>query len=492
MAKAIKNIPLAQNLMGSMRSMGYNFESAVADVVDNSISAGCSNVRICFPSDPLNIFVGILDNGKGLSREDLFKAMRYGSESSLSVRNLDDLGRFGLGLKSASLSQCKKLTVVSKQGDSISAFCWDFDYIAEKKDWLVLELNRAEMMELPCYEFISNLKNGTLVLWQDFDIIEKSSNGQVYATLKEHRAKLEKYLGLIFHRFISRSNNPVRFVIDNSRVPAADPFLEHHKKTTIMKEVDLAVMDSNGNERHVKVTPVVLPFQSELTDKDIVKLGGIENMRTKQGFYIYRNYRLILWGTWFGLPRNELTKNARIRVDIPNALDDIFGIDITKQNASIPKVLQIQLRKKVEEVMNISVRQETHRGRKEDDDEIEHVWNRMNGRDNHVYWEINRESQLFNFVKSRVPEEAYPYIEMLVKEIEGNLPYQQLYIDHCNKAIETSDRTDEIVKNAFMLIDFAKSSGVDVRQYIDSVILKSEPYTDYPNLKETLYTHYGL
>ena len=122
-----------------MRSMGYNFESAVADVVDNSISAGCSNVRICFPSDPLNIFVGILDNGKGLSREDLFKAMRYGSESSLSVRNLDDLGRFGLGLKSASLSQCKKLTVVSKQGDSISAFCWDFDYIAEKKDWLVLE-----------------------------------------------------------------------------------------------------------------------------------------------------------------------------------------------------------------------------------------------------------------------------------------------------------------------------------------------------------------
>lgn len=115
MAKPVRNIPKADHLIGSMRSMGYTFESAIADIIDNSISANCQNVFLFFPTDPLHCYVSILDDGDGMSKEELLEAMRYGSTSSESVRSENDLGRFGLGLKAASLSQCRKLTVVSKK-----------------------------------------------------------------------------------------------------------------------------------------------------------------------------------------------------------------------------------------------------------------------------------------------------------------------------------------------------------------------------------------
>lgn len=94
-----ENIPKADMLMGSMRSMGYSFESAIADVIDNSISAGCSYVSLFFPTDSFQKqAVGILDDGCGLSREELFEAMCYGSSAAEAARSENDLGRFGLGL----------------------------------------------------------------------------------------------------------------------------------------------------------------------------------------------------------------------------------------------------------------------------------------------------------------------------------------------------------------------------------------------------------
>ena len=140
-----------------------------------------------------------------------------------------------------------------------------------------------------------------------------------------------------------------------------DPFLENHPKTTYKKEKTIAICDSNGIERLIYIKPYVLPFATDLKDKDKKLIGGIDNLRSKQGFYIYRNKRLIIWGTWFGMnKRAELTKNARIRVDIPNTLDDIWSIDIMKQKASIPKRILNQLKTTVMEALDISVRQQNY------------------------------------------------------------------------------------------------------------------------------------
>ena len=141
-----QSIPQADTLMGSMRSMGYSFEAAIADIIDNGISANCSVVKLFFPSEPIDdLVVGILDDGEGMSAGVLFEAMRYGSRDSELERNANDLGRFGLGMKSASLSQCRILTVVSLQEEKISSYSWDYNYIQNRKEWVVKELSQNEI-----------------------------------------------------------------------------------------------------------------------------------------------------------------------------------------------------------------------------------------------------------------------------------------------------------------------------------------------------------
>ena len=157
MSKDRRHIPKASTLMGSLRSMGYSFESAVADVIDNSISAHAHNVRILFPTNPLDILaLGILDDGDGMSVDILFEAMRYGSISAEEERSEDDLGRFGMGLKSASLSQCRSLTVVSYDASTLNAFTWDYSHILETQDWMIQELNESEINSLP---YIDRIKS---------------------------------------------------------------------------------------------------------------------------------------------------------------------------------------------------------------------------------------------------------------------------------------------------------------------------------------------
>ena len=480
--------------MGSMRSMGYTFESAVADIIDNSISANCSMVKLSFPKDSLRLYVTILDDGEGLDKEELMSSMRYGSFASEDMRAENDLGRFGLGLKAASLSQCKKLTVVSKKNGEINALQWDYNFIQECTEWIVLELENDEIENLPTIEELKPLEHGTLVIWEDFDILAKSSDNQVYSTLCDYKPKVSDYISLIFHRFISgKGCKRITMYVNNYKVAAADPFLESNSKTTRKKEFDIALPDSHGIERHIKVQPYILPFQKDLTDGDLAKIGGIESLRTKQGYYIYRNGRLIIWGTWFGMARNELTKNARIRVDIPNTLDDIWKIDIKKQNATIPKRIQNQLKRKVEEAMNISIRQNTHRGRKAKlNDEIDYLWNRIEGRDKQYFYEINRDSEFVNYIRRQVSDESYTYIEMLMDEIEKNIPYQQMYIDQANNSIiekEDDNREDEIFQEAVMMIDFAVKYGSVVDDAIKK-LMHSEPFCNSKELEEKLKEKY--
>lgn len=494
MSKDRRHIPKASTLMGSLRSMGYSFESAVADVVDNSISAHAQNIRILFPSNPMDeLALGILDDGDGMTNDVLFEAMRYGCLSAEEDRAEDDLGRFGMGMKSASLSQCRRLTVISYDEKKLNGYTWDYNHIVETQDWMIQELDGKEIDELP---YISKLKKqgvGTLVIWQDFDVLSNSSGGQVYSSLVDLRSSLEKSLALIFHRYLSGvASYRLHIFINELDIKPLDPFLEQHPKTTSKKEIELDVKDSSGIERIIKIRPFILPFATELKEKDKQLIGGVENLRAKQGFYIYRNKRLIIWGTWFGLKqRAELTKNARIRVDIPNSLDDIWSIDIKKQQASIPKQILHRLRKAVEDALDFSVRQQSYRGRtKKINEDIDYIWDRKEGRNNTFFYQINRESKLFQFVREKMNDEDYGYLEMLLTEIENNLPIQSLYIDKSNECVstpeETDDRLDDVYQTAVTLTKTMQSLRSDSWESIVDDIMKSEPWCKYPQIKEKL------
>ena len=496
MSKDRRHIPKASTLMGSLRSMGYSFESAVADVVDNSISAHARNIRILFPSNPMDeLALGILDDGDGMTDDGLFEAMRYGCLSAEKERSEEDLGRFGMGMKSASLSQCRRLTVISYEGKNLNGYTWDYNHIVETQDWMIQELEAEEIDMLP---YISKLKNqgvGTLVVWQDFDVLSNSSGGQVYSSLVDLRSSLEKSLALIYHRYLSGvASSRLHIFINELDIKPLDPFLEQHPKTTSKKEIELDVKDSSGIERIIKIRPFILPFATELKENDKQLIGGVENLRAKQGFYIYRNKRLIIWGTWFGLKqRAELTKNARIRVDIPNSLDDIWSIDIKKQQASIPKQILHRLKKAVEDALDFSVRQQNYRGRtKKVNDNIDYIWDRKEGRNNTFFYQINRESKLFQFVRDKMNDEDYGYLEMLLTEIENNLPIQQLYIDKSNECVstpeETDDRLDDLYQTAVTLAKTLMDLRSDGWEVIVNDIMKSEPWCKYPKINEKLLT----
>ena len=495
----LENTPEAGRLMGSMRSIGYTFESAMADIIDNSISACSHEIHLFFPTEASSCYVAVLDDGIGMNKNELFQAMRYGSSACEDTRSEMDLGRYGLGMKSASLSQCRVLTVASKNNGVISAYRWDYNQIKGQKAWLMGELFEDEIEDMPHIDELKSQMQGTLVVWQDFDIISKSSSGLVFHTLMKYKANMINYTGLIFHRFINSSikKDRIAIFINKHKVEALDPFLEKHEKTTERKEIDLVVDDKDGNKRHISVTPFILPFVKDLSEKDIKKLGGIENMRVKQGFYIYRNKRLIIWGTWFGMQRTELTKNARIRVDIPNSLDDIWSIDIKKQNATIPVMIQKQLKRAVEDAMNFSVRQQTHRGRKNNPDSmINFIWNRMEGRDeNHYYYVINRQTELFKYVRSKISDEAYSYVEMLIDEIEKGIPYHQMYLDTANNSIQPNDdpeRDAELIQRAILLVNNYISMGLDSKEIIDNIVMNEETFTKVINLKEELYKTFSI
>lgn len=484
-----ENKPTADVLMISMRAMGYSFESAIADIIDNSISACASHIQIRFPVDPADCYVVICDDGAGMSPQELFDAMKYGSEQKREGRLETDLGRFGLGLKAASLSQCRKLTVASKKDGQISAYMWDLDIIEEKHDWYIVECSDDEIQQIRFIEWLDDLSSGTIVVWEDFDYIEKSS-GSVYAELSKLQESTSEYLSLIFHRFLNKPpQNRLVIKVNNYQLVGFDPFLENHNKTNVRRKISIPIKDSHGVERMVTVQPFILPFQKYLSAEDKKLSGGIENYRSKQGFYVYRNERLIVWGSWFGRHRDELTKYARIRVDIPNTLDDIWGIDIKKQSAKIPNSIKKRLTKAVDEAMDIAIKAQTYRGRiAKIDEDVDYIWDRIQDRDQ-FYYHINRNSRIFDLIKEKVDDETWSRIDMVLEEIENAIPYQQIYIDKSQNRIDDSisdERIADIENKARMLIFLAESMGGSNRREIVEKMFLSEPFNKYPDLKDKL------
>lgn len=490
MSNLRENKPTADILMMSMRAMGYSFESAIADIVDNSISAEAKQVSLRFAIDPSRLHVAICDDGYGMTSEELFDAMKYGSEQKRDGRSESDLGRFGLGLKAASLSQCRKLTVASKKNGYISAFIWDLDVVEKKKDWFIIECTEEQIEKIPAITWLDVVEHGTIVVWENFDLLEKST-GSVYSTLTKYQEIADNYLSLIFHRYLNRSKATcVEISINNHKLTGLDPFLENHNKSSIRKRVQIPVMDSSGVERMVIVQPFVLPFQKDLTAEDKRLSGGIENYRSRQGFYIYRNERLIVWGKWFGRHRDELTKYARVRVDIPNTLDDIWGIDIKKQSAEIPASIRQRLNRAVDDAMDTAIRAQTYRGRIEKIDEaVDYIWDRVMERGDQFIYRINRDARIFDLIRQQVDDETWIRIDMVLEEIEDSVPYQQIYIDKSQNRIDDyidDERIAEVEAKAKVLIKMAIDMGGNSRDQIIENLFQSEPFSKYPVLKEKL------
>ncbi len=493
----IENPPRANYLMGSMRFMGYSFCDAIADVIDNSISAGAKNIRVLFPKTPdENPYVGILDDGSGMSDKELLNAMCYGSQSNERERAENDLGRFGLGMKSASLSQCKKMTVVSRKKNKACAFRWDYDEVSKKSNggkWYVLKLSEGEITELPCYEEISNLDSGTLIVWEDFDVITKANGGQVFQPLTRHRDELLDHLALVYHRFMKEDK--IKFFVNYAEITPLDPFLES-RSTLSHSTIKQPLKDSNGKIHYIYITPYKLPFVTSMSNEEQKLIGGAENMNKMQGYYIYRGKRLIKYGTWFGIARHEVSKYGRVKVDIPNSMDDIWKVDVMKKSATIPPELAKLLEKTIVELIDKSTKQTEFRGRKvtKDKEKQIYVWDRLEARKGFYSYSINRNNYFIQAVLQGLPDDQKSKVEMMLKEIERNIPIHQMHLDHdVNKIEPESDKEDisELLEQAIMAVEWQHFIGKDYQDAVNG-ILTAEQFRNNDELRKKLNEKYSL
>lgn len=335
--------PFASSMSQSLRAFGYDLSSAIADLVDNSIFAEAKNIWIDFNWDGEKSSICITDDGKGMTEKELLDAMRPGSRNPLEVRDPKDLGRYGLGLKTASFSQCRRMTVRSKrQGSSVFTRCWDLDFIQLRNKWLLLRSAGKESEAL--LSRLGTMKRGTSVLWEKMDriVANQDVDNQVHENLFHQRIDgVKQHLAMVFHRFMEGKNRLALF-INKREIEPWDPFLATQKATQQLADEAISLFQGKIN-----VVPYVLPHSSKIPKKIHDEASGIKGWNAHQGFYIYRNKRLLVPGDWLGLPfaKEEHHKLARILVDIPNSMDQLWEIDVTKSKARPPDALRKDLKR---------------------------------------------------------------------------------------------------------------------------------------------------
>lgn len=473
-------VPYAPSLIESMRSLGYSFSSAIADLIDNSISAKATRIDII--SEPgNNPSLIILDDGEGMDSDKLYEAMRYGSTNPLENRSADDLGRFGLGLKSASLSQCRRLVVVSKQGDAVNSFAWDLDYVIEKGAWMLKGFSADEISSFPDIDLLEEKETGTYIWLSEFDRI-KESTGNISETFNKCLDDMVNHIALVFHRFLEEG---LIISLNNLPIEGRDPFLLGNKATQRKKESFVYIKDQK-----ITLKPYILPHLSKLTQDDLVKIGGKENLRSEQGFYVYRNKRLIIWGTWFRLERkDELNKLARVRVDIPNSLDYMWSIDIKKSTATLPDIIKKNMYNAVYESVLSSESVHTYRGRKEKKDkDIDYIWERVKVRDGYGYV-INREIPQFKLLEETLDDRQMKLLNTVIQTLEDSFPVGALYVDAAKGNIDEKVDTDEEIEKIWdelqIQIDYVRSHNLPVLTYYQ-MFMKVEPYCKYKEIKQRI------
>lgn len=472
--------PDATILINSMRAVGYSFETAVADIIDNSIAAGASQIRIRF-SPYGSPYVAVIDDGCGMDGPELTQAMRHGCRNPEEIRIDTDLGRFGLGLKTASLSQCRKLTVISRKNGTVSSRRWDLDFIEDREDWALLILDKEDLEDSPVLSELGD--RGTAVIWEDFDRVS-AGESSLESSLCDAIDRSRDYLALVFHRYLSGEPGlrKVAISINDNYIDSFDPFLTWQSAT---QRLQIEKFKVDGED--IIVEPFILPHQSKLKKVEIEKAGGKEGLLRHQGFYVYRNRRLISWGTWFRLAKQEeLTKLARVKVDIPNSLDHLWEVDIKKSVAHPPEAVRQNLKRIIARIFESSRRVYTYRGRISNTNNLIHAWNRVVDREGIAY-SVNRSHPVISELQGSLNDHQKYLLDGLLRTLEISFPAEAFYADMAGDQRNVKQGTDspeELLDLAKMLLSTAGSS--EAAEKLLSSLRFIEPFCHYPEIFDKL------
>lgn len=491
--------PPAGALVEALRGLGYNLPTALADLIDNSISAGAANVWLDFHWAGQNSFIRILDDGRGMDETTLRLAMRPGSRSPAEERAPEDLGRFGLGLKTASFSQCRRLTVGSRRGGARAVRRWDLDHVVRANRWELL------MQAVPgseaCLAPLDALASGTAVLWEQLDRVvgdvhteDAAARGRFLQQVEE----VERHLAMVFHRYLDGAAPRLRIFLngrdERARVRPWDPFLSDHQATWTTPREPLSVEGAR-----IEVQGYVLPHKDRLDERAFAVAGGPSGWNAHQGFFVYRNRRLLVPGGWLGLgsprawPREEHYKLARIRIDIPNSLDQEWKIDVRKSTARPPEALRPRLRDLADDVRKRARKVFLHRGggaRGLPAEQPERPWRPVEtaGR---LGYRISRDHPLVQNVLERSAG-LKPDLLALLRLLEETVPVQQIWLDmaerpevHARPFASGRDGDEDVRRVMTATFQALRRSGLSVRGARDR-LYHMEPFNEHPEMIESL------
>lgn len=471
MSTIIVKEPPAKTLITGIRAIGYSFSTAVADIIDNSISARATRIDVITEATGIIPYVAFLDNGLGMSYTELENAMLMGSNRESREDSEIELGRFGLGLKAASLSQCRIFTVASKVGQELFAISFDLNLIEAENKWNLCVLEDGEISALPNIEKLNEYESGTLTIWRDFDKIEGHSK-RFEDTFRDAIAEAKKHVELVFHRFFSTHE----IYFNCRRIEKRDPFLcgsAPRQQTGHTERLKV-------NGHYIVVTPYTLPFWSTITDEEKALLGYPKSIHDDQGFYLYRNKRLISWGSWFRMGlKSEQNKLARVQVDIPSALDSIWMLDVKKSSARIPDVIREELRASVRDSSVRSKKTVRYPGIKEQQTENP-VWIRtVNMHEKTALYGINRDNPLVVELFENLGKGEARLLEILLSQIETSLPKHSIWNDHTDDTVKIPDRKDALDTEQLIteLADILAMAKPEDKSSLLGRLLSSEAYS---------------
>ncbi len=484
--------PKADAMIHSLRAFGYDLGMAIADLIDNSIYAEASNVWVQYDWNEGDPWIRIIDDGKGMSEDNLVMAMTLGSKSPLESRDSRDLGRFGLGLKTASFSQCKLITVASKTifGTGVSIRFWDLDYIEIVKEWKLGKQPDEKVTTL--LDPLKKMQKGTIVVWKKLDRIVDESDGAGHDPKEAFLIRflyVKKYLEMVFHRYLENSKRKLNIYIGAAECKPWDPYLlKNNFKQPFSAE--------KYEDSKITVTPYVLPHVSNRSTEENEEGAGPKGWNAQQGFYVYRNKRMIVSGGYldFDLKPEEHFKLARIKIDITNDMDHEWSIDVRKAVASPPDRLKKELlriakatRRKASEVYRARTGGGTSRRSIANKD---NVWlKRMSGEK--IIYKLNLNHPILRMLLDEVSPEK-KWINNLCYLIESTVPHRLIIMDGLEHEDCHVDLPDDLIPPPPGLIDMCRelydskiSKGCTHEEAVD-IVCCIEPFNSNPIYRAVL------
>lgn len=331
----LDNTPNARKLLDSLRYLGYDNLYAISDLVDNAIDAEAQHIRITTTRAPnADVIIQIADDGLGMTEDVLDQASRLGSE--IPRNPAIDLGRFGMGLVTASLSLGRRLTIITRaRKGELLVNITDIDHMIEANQFIREYFGRAREAEKIAFaEALGDAPSGTVIQ------ISKSDGFKRKYT-KAFEKELMQHLGQVYRMFIRAGRE---FYVGEQKVPINDPlWLDDGKNEPHSDETYDLKFGPEGEEQteSVRIRLAILPDHGST---QLNKKHGY-NVQ-KSGFYVLRNNREIAAAQLLGL--NSLSRHPdfirfRGEIFISGRLDEAMGIEFTKRDVKPTQSIRDQL-----------------------------------------------------------------------------------------------------------------------------------------------------